>query len=136
MPQLTQDPKRSAHTRLQYIAFEYASLDDLLATYVRLKEEGILPLLAADHGPTLSMYYADPDGNSVELFADNFGDWAKSGHFMRTSPEFADWPMGSYADPDKLVEARAGGASTEEIHHRAYAGEFTPSRPVDPRVLM
>ena len=136
MPQLTQDPQRSAHTRLQHIAFEYASLDDLLATYVRLKEEGILPLLAADHGPTLSMYYADPDGNSVELFADNFGDWAKSGHFMRTSPEFADRPMGSYTDPDKLVQARAGGASTEEIHHRAYAGEFAPSRPVDPRVLM
>jgi catechol 2,3-dioxygenase len=136
IPQLVPDTQRSAHSRLQHIAYEYASLDDLLDTYLRLKEEGILPVLAADHGPTLSMYYADPDGNSVELVADNFGDWEKSGRFMRTSPEFADRPMGSYVDPEKLAGARAAGASSVEIHERAYAGEFSPERLVDPRVLM
>jgi catechol 2,3-dioxygenase len=136
IPQLVPDAQRSAHSRLQHIAYEFASLDDLLDTYLTLKEEGILPVLAADHGPTLSMYYTDPDGNSVELLADNFGDWAKSGRFMRTSPEFADRPMGCYVDPEKLAVARAGGASSLEIHERAYAGEFSPERPVDPRILM
>jgi catechol 2,3-dioxygenase len=136
IPQLTKDPQRSAHTRLQHTAYEYASLDDLLSTFVRLKGEGILPLLTVDHGPTLSMYYSDPDGNSVELVADNFGDWEKSGHFMRTSPEFAARPMGSYVDPEKLLAAWAAGASPAEIHHRAYSGEFSPSQPVDPRILM
>jgi catechol 2,3-dioxygenase len=134
--QLTNDPQRSAHTRLQHIAYEYVSLDDLLDTYLRLKEEGILPVLSADHGPTVSLYYADPDGNSVELVADNFVDWEKSGHFMRTSPQFAAQPMGSYVDPEKLVAARAAGASSAEIHRRAYAGEFAPASPVDPRILM
>jgi hypothetical protein len=28
------------------------------------------------------------------------------------------------------------GVSTSEIHRRAYAGEFTPDQPVDPRILM
>jgi catechol 2,3-dioxygenase len=136
MVQLTPDPQKSAHARLQHIAYEYASLDDLLDTYARLKEEGIVPLLTADHGPTTSMYYSDPDGNSVELLTDNFGDWEKSGHFMRTSPEFAAKPMGSYADPEELIAARTAGVAPEEIHRRAYAGEFTPTLPVDPRVLM
>jgi hypothetical protein len=44
--------------------------------------------------------------------------------------------MGSYVDSEKLVAARAAGASTAEIHERAYAGKFTPALPVDPRVLM
>jgi len=66
IPQLTKDPQRSNHARLQRIAYEYNSLDELLQTYVRLKQAGITPLLSADHGPTTSMYYEDPDGNSVE----------------------------------------------------------------------
>lgn len=136
IPQLSRDPQRSAHVRLQHVAYEYKSLDELLDTYLRLKESGIDPLLSADHGPTTSMYYADPDGNSVELLADNFGDWEKSGNFMRNSPEFAAKPMGTYVDPEKLIAARAAGASISEIHRRAYSGEFTPDQPVDPRVLM
>lgn len=136
IPQLTNDAQRSSHVRLQHIAYEYDSLDQLLETYMRLKETGIRPLLSADHGATTSMYYADPDGNSVELFVDNFGDWEKSGNFMRTSPEFATMPMGTYIDPEKIVAARAAGAKAEEIHRRAYAGELRPDQPVDPRVLM
>jgi hypothetical protein len=73
IPQLVKDAQRSIHVRLQHTAFEYKSLDELLETYVRLKKAGIAPLLSADHGPTTSMYYEDPDGNSVELFVDNFG---------------------------------------------------------------
>jgi catechol 2,3-dioxygenase len=136
IPQLTNDARRSSHVRLQHIAYEYQSLDQLLETYVRLKETGIRPLLSADHGATTSMYYADPDGNSVELFVDNFGDWKKSGNFMRTSPEFAAMPMGSYVDPEKIVAARAAGAEAGETHRRAYAAELRPDQPVDPRVLM
>ncbi len=62
--------------------------------------------------------------------------WDESSEFMRTSPEFAAKPMGTYADPDKLVAARKAGMSFAELHRRAYAGEFPPSGPVDPRVLM
>ena len=45
IPQLTKDPQRSNHPRLQHIAYEYNSLDELLETYVRLNQAGISPLL-------------------------------------------------------------------------------------------
>ena len=133
---LKDDPIKHTLSRLQHVAFEYATIDDLLNTYTRLKGLGIEPLLAADHGPTTSLYYEDPDGNSVELLVDNFGNWDESSEFMRTSPEFAAKPMGTYVDPGKLVAARKAGMSFAELHRRAYAGEFPPSGPVDPRVLM
>ena len=49
---------------------------------------------------TLSYYYADPDGNNVELQVDNFGDWKKSTEWMRTSEEFKANPIGEFVDPD------------------------------------
>jgi hypothetical protein len=55
---------------------------------------------------------------------------------MRTSPEFGANPMGTYVDPDKRIVARAAGMPAEELHQRAYAGEFPPQKPMDPRVLM
>src|SRR5690348_182650 len=37
LPGLTADPDRAAHTRLQHVAFEYTTIDDLLSAYDRLK---------------------------------------------------------------------------------------------------
>ena len=37
MPELAVDPDKHRHPRVQHVAFEYQSLDDLLGTYVRLK---------------------------------------------------------------------------------------------------
>jgi hypothetical protein len=70
------------------------------------------------------------------LFVDNFGDWDKSTEYMRTSPEFHQNPMGAYVDPEQLLAARRAGASFADLHRRAYAGEFPPSRPMDPSVLL
>lgn len=84
---------------------------------------------------TTSLYYADPDGNSVELQSDNFGgDWARSTEFIRSAPEFAADPIGMPFDPDALVAARREGATSEEIHRRTYAGEFRPDTPLDLRL--
>src|SRR5262245_10315507 len=70
-PQVTDDPDKLTHAGMHHLAFEYPSVDDLLGTYVRLKAEGIQPHACLDHGMTTSFYYADPDGNSVELQYDN-----------------------------------------------------------------
>ena len=67
---------------------------------------------------------------------ENFGDWKKSTEYLRTSSAFAANPMGAYVDPDAMIAARAAGASVEEVHRRGYAGEFPPSKPMDPRVLL
>ena len=68
------------------------------------------PLMVLDHGMTLSFYFLDPDGNRVELQADNFGDRKRSTEWMRTAPEFAANPIGVPVDPDAIVTARRAGA--------------------------
>ncbi len=131
---MSDDEDKLVHTGMHHIAFEYPTLDDLLNTYTRLKALGIEPHMCLDHGMTTSFYYVDPDGNSVELQVDNFGDWGQSQEWMRTSPDFAADPIGKFMDPEKIIAAHQAGASHAEIHRRAYAGEFPPSGPVDPRV--
>jgi catechol 2,3-dioxygenase len=124
LPRLADDEQRSRHKGVHHIAFEYATLDDLLAAYARLKLLAIEPVSAADHGTTTSFYYEDPDRNSIELMVDNFGDCEQSSDFMRRSPDFANNPMGADVDPAQIYSVRATGMSIAEIHERAYAGEF------------
>jgi len=100
---------------------------------MRLKGQGIEPHACLDHGMTTSFYYVDPDGNSVELQVDNFGDWDQSSEWMRTSPQFAADPIGTPVDPEQMIAARKAGASFAELHQRAYASEFKPSAPLDLR---
>jgi catechol 2,3-dioxygenase len=132
--QMSDDEKKLVHTGMHHLAFEFATLDDLLATYLSLQQQGIVPHITLDHGLTLSFYYVDPDGNSVELQIDNFGDWEQSKAWMQTSPDFAADPIGKFVDAEQIVAARQAGASPAEIHRRGYAGEFPPPAPMDPRV--
>lgn len=127
-PGMKEDPDKYVHTGMHHTAFEYTSMGDLLDTYVRLKAHGILPHASLDHGITSSFYYEDPDGNSVELQVDNFGDWQESSEWIRSSPQFAANPIGTPVDPAQMVAAREAGASFAEIHQRAYAGEFQPEQ--------
>jgi catechol-2,3-dioxygenase len=132
-PKLTEDSQKLAHAGLHHTAYEFTTMDALLDTYVRLKSAGIVPHACLDHGMTLSMYFADPDGNSLELQTDVFGDWARSTAFMHTA-EFARDPIGTSYDPDQLVAAWRAGATPAELHRRAYAGAFAPATPLDLRL--
>ncbi len=123
---LRDDPDKLYHCGMHHMAFEYDSIDDLLGTFAKLKARGIVPHATLDHGMTTSFYYADPDGNSVELQHDNFGDWQRSKEYMQSSPEFAADPVGTPVDPEKMIEARNAGSSVEEIHRRAFSGEWPP----------
>lgn len=133
-PALSDDPDKLAHTGIHHLAFEFPKLDDLLETYVRLGGAGIDPHFTVDHGMTTSFYYADPDGNSVELQVDNFGDWTRSTEFMRSAPEFEADPIGRLVDPRQMIRDREAGASPAEIHERGYAGRYTPAAPMDIRI--
>jgi catechol-2,3-dioxygenase len=136
LPELQEDTDKKTHVKLQHIAFEYATIDDLLNSYVRIKKLGIEPILTTDHGPTIAFYYKDPDGNTIELFVDSFGDWDKSREYTKSSTDYHKNPMGTFVDADKLVAACQGGMSLTELHRRAYAGEFQPSRPMNPDDLI
>jgi catechol 2,3-dioxygenase len=128
-PGFAEDPDKDTRTGMHHSAFEYQSFDDLNASYLRLREAGITPDISIDHGMTLSYYYKDPDGNHVELQCDAFGDWAQSSEWMRTSDEFRANPIGAFVEPERIADAAAAGASFEDIHRRAMAGEFAPSEP-------
>ena len=77
---------------------------------------------------TFSYYYADPDGNNVELQVDYFGDWEKSKEWMRTSEEFKANPIGQFVDPEQVAADHADGMSFEEIHAKAMAGGYAPAQ--------
>jgi catechol-2,3-dioxygenase len=133
-PAIENDGEKIRHAGLHHVAFEYGSLDELLATYRRLRDDGLRPHFAVDHGMSTSLYYVDPDGNSVELQVDNFDDWERSTEFMRSDPEFALDPIGTPIDPEQYLAAHEQGASFDELHRRAYAGEFRPDGPIDLRL--
>ena len=59
------------------------------------------------HGPTLSMYYADPDGNGLEFQIDLLSADAANA-FMR-SDAFASNNIGEPFDPEELITLRAEG---------------------------
>lgn len=88
--------------------------------------------MCLDHGMTISIYFVDPDGNSVELQADNFGDWELSSAFMFTA-DFARNPIGTPFDPRRVAELWKTGVAAQELHRRVYAGEFKTDTPLDLR---
>jgi catechol 2,3-dioxygenase len=127
---LVKKPVDKSHSAgMHHTAFEYGNLDQWLDNYSRLKEDGIVPFMCMDHGITMSMYYADPEGNGVEIQVDAFGDWSVSKEWMWSSAEFAAEPLGQFFDPDKLVEARRDGLSMDEIHKNARGGKYLPENP-------
>lgn len=135
-PALTDDPDKMRHNGMHHSAFEYAGFDDLITSYERMKAEGIGPSFCLDHGLTISFYYKDPEGNFVELQSDNFGDWAKSSEFMRTSPDFAANPIGYFFDPDKVARAHRAGVAFKEIQQAIRANEYPPATPPDLGIAM
>ncbi|OLE38326.1 MAG: hypothetical protein AUG00_05625 [Candidatus Rokubacteria bacterium 13_1_20CM_2_70_7] len=52
------------------ISFKLATLADLKAMHARVREEGIKEFRIVTHGNAWSVYFADPEGNRVELFVD------------------------------------------------------------------
>jgi catechol-2,3-dioxygenase len=105
------DPKAAG---VVHFAYAVETLDDLVAGYLRLKEQGIVPDHCINHGFTTSLYYFDPDGNEVELQVDNFATreemdaWFATGAFDRN---FVGFPF----DPEHMVELHRQGLPDARI---------------------
>ena len=105
---------------VDHVAYTYASLDDLLDNYVQLKAQGIRPYWCIHHGITVSMYYADPDGNQMEFQVDCFDSNEKANAFME-GPDFAVNPIGVEYDPDEwLARLGAGEPDTAFLERRTH----------------
>jgi catechol 2,3-dioxygenase-like lactoylglutathione lyase family enzyme len=98
---------------VNHVAWSFASAHDLLATYKRLKAQGILPYWPVHHGITLSLYYADPDGNRMEFQVEAL-TVAEANAYM-AGPFMAANPIGVAWDPDALLARAEAGASEAEL---------------------
>jgi catechol 2,3-dioxygenase-like lactoylglutathione lyase family enzyme len=105
---------------VNHVAYTYANVADLLATYQRLRAAGIHPYWPVHHGTTLSLYYADPDGNRMELQVDACS--AEEGKALLAA---TDNPVGVLFDPEALV-ARWQAGEAEEVLLVQPAGEPSP----------
>ena len=106
---------------VNHVAFTYDSLHDLLTNDLRLKEAGIRPVLSINHGPTTSLYYADPDGNQIECQVDNYATVEEAGAFF-FSEAFAVNPIGVDLDPDDLRRRLAAGEDEAALKMRPPSG--------------
>lgn len=104
------EPRDPAAVGVVHWAYAFDDFEQLANAYRRLRSEGILPKSCINHGFTTSLYYADPDGNEVELAVDNFddpksmNDWFATGAFDRN---FVGVPF----DPEEFVEQQSKGTA-------------------------
>ena len=102
---------------IDHVGFGLLSIGDLVATYERLKDEGIMPFMPMNHRFTTSLYYYDPDGNEVELSVDNFPTKEECAAFVksRAMTEIGKAPFGYPFNADDLVELYHQGATAKEL---------------------
>ncbi|KAI9002177.1 Glyoxalase/Bleomycin resistance protein/Dihydroxybiphenyl dioxygenase [Hyaloraphidium curvatum] len=118
-------------TGMMHFAYSYPTLEALADAYEERKRRGILPFWAIHHGMTVSMYYADPDGNEIEAQVDVL-DAAGADAFM-AGPEYEVNPIGVDFDPEEFVAAvRAGrpfprGANRPRDETSVPSGMFGPA---------
>ena len=126
VPGLVDKPRHSVG--LDHLAYTYANLGDLVFTYERLKQAGILPVATINHGPTTSMYYRDPDGNRVELQIDNFATVEELKGFFK-SDAMKNNPIGVSFNADELARDFHAGVPEAELK------KYDASKGLDPETM-
>ena len=112
MPDLK--PQDMGNAGAEHIAFTYDDFGALLATYRRLKRDGIEPFWCINHGPTISMYYRDPDLTKVELQYDVFQTPEGVKAFFDSGAYERNF-MGIIVDPEQMIAEYEAGRPIDEI---------------------
>jgi catechol 2,3-dioxygenase-like lactoylglutathione lyase family enzyme len=97
---------------LDHFAFTLPSVTALFARYEKAKAAGIVPFAPINHGVTTSMYFYDPDGNRVELQADNFDDVDAAITFVEAVDPSS---IGVLYDADEVLAQLKAGVSEQDI---------------------
>lgn len=90
---------------LHHMQLMTSGLDELCDKFEDLDGHGLRPHRSADHGPMTSFYYRDPDGNNVEITAQNWPTMEAMVAFM-ASDAFKANPSGSEIDDPAAFVAR------------------------------
>lgn len=98
----------SSDPGLNHMQLKNKDLDTLVRRLELLRAAGIVPHRSANHGPTLSFYFRDPDQNIVEFCINNFDSLQQTQAFVR-SDAFRANPSGLELElGDFLARYRAG----------------------------
>lgn len=119
MPDIADKQKQSSG--LEHIAFTFGNINDLALAYLQRKENGILPFWQINHGPTMSVYYKDPDGNILETLVDNFQTNEQISAYM-LSEAYVTNPIGVDFDMEDVIGRLKSGESLESITKRPDSG--------------
>ena len=124
-PDATED--RRGVIGVDHVAYTYESVNDLFENYAQLKDKGIRPYWCIHHGVTMSMYYADPDGNQMELQVDACATSDEANAYM-DGPHFAANPIGVEYDPDEILARLRSGTPGAEVLTRQSDLPVSPIR--------
>lgn len=127
------ETERSGDIGVDHVAYTYASVSDLLENYSQLREKGVAPYWCVHHDISVSMYYADPDGNQMEFQVDCIPHGTDTGKFMAES--FAINPIGVEFDPDEWLERLRNGDDEAEFLKREANEPISPIRGEFARIL-
>ena len=120
------ETERHGMIGVDHVAYTYASLNDLFENYARLKEQGIRPYWCVHHGITVSMYYADPDGNQMEFQIDSYSSSEEANAFINA--QFAANPIGVEYDPEDWLARLRAGAPVSDFLVRQVHEPVSPVR--------
>lgn len=120
------ETEKSGAIGVDHVGYTLGSVGDLLENYASLKKKGISPYWCVHHGVTVSMYYADPDGNQMEFQVDLCSSSEEAAAFMNTG--FDANPIGVEYDPDEMLAGHRAGVSSDDLLRFYDDGEVSPIR--------
>ena len=118
---------RTGAIGVDHLAYTYGSLTAQFDNYERLKAQGIEPYWCIHHGITVSMYYADPDGNQMELQVDCHPTAEQANAFME-GPHFALNPIGVEYEPEAWLQRLRAGEPPANLLTRTVHLPVSPVR--------
>jgi catechol 2,3-dioxygenase-like lactoylglutathione lyase family enzyme len=110
----TSDQAPKGAPGLHHMQLMCGSVAELVEKYEELGGHGMRPHRSANHGPMTSFYYRDPDGNNVEITAQNYPSLDDMIAFMSTEA-FKNNPSGAEIDPAEFVASFRAGKPVEEL---------------------
>jgi catechol-2,3-dioxygenase len=117
-------PPGVTYNVVNQISFKLPSLADLKTLHARMKDEGIEQFRIVTHGNAWSVYFADPEGNRVELFVDT--PWHTPQPIAE--PFDIEAPVERIlAETEALCRSRPGFTSRTEWRE-AQVGRLAPAR--------
>lgn len=104
-------PAGGGYNVVNQISFKLPSLEALQAMYAAVRQEGIKEFRIVTHGNAWSVYFADPEGNRVELFVDT--PWHTPQPFAQ--PFDVEAPVETiFAETEAICRNRPGFSSRQD----------------------